>query len=270
MSTYAIGDVQGCRRILDRLLEEIEFSPERDQLWFAGDLVNRGPDSVGVLRFVRSLGESAVTVLGNHDLHLLACWMGVRRPKGSDTLGGVLRARDRDDLLEWLRHRPLLHHEDNHMLVHAGLAPEWTARESEKIARQVEATLRGSEGKALLQRYANKPAWPRWKPSLPRKMRELSALMYLTRVRCLRKSGMPDDDYTGTPAGAPSKLTPWYAFPGRRSSHTTILFGHWAALGVRVESRWIALDSGCAWGRSLTAVRLEDRAVFQVANSRNG
>ncbi len=264
MSTYAIGDVQGCRRVLDRLLRRIGFNADRDRLWFAGDLVNRGPDSLGVLRFVRSLGDGAVAVLGNHDLHLLARWMGVRRARRNDTLSRVLRAKDRDALLTWLRRRPLVHTAPGLLLVHAGLAPEWTARDGERQARKVERALRGDDARALLSRYSEKTAWPLYSDDLPRKLRLLSALNYMTRVRCLRRDGAADEDFTGPPGEAPLRLTPWYAFPRRRARRTTIVFGHWAALGAHVSKRWIALDSGCAWGRALTAVRLEDRVLFQA------
>lgn len=264
MPTYAIGDVQGCRSVLDRLLRRIEFNPDRDRLWFAGDLVNRGPDSLGVLRFVRSLGDGAVTVLGNHDLHLLSRSLGTRRARASDTLASVLRARDRDELLEWLRRRPLVHREHDLVLVHAGLAPEWTAGKAEKQARKAEAVLRGDAAADLLASYGRTSRWPRWSGDLPRSLKRLTALCYLTRVRCVDGEGHADDSFTGAPEDAPGGLTPWYDHPERRSRGTTVLFGHWAALGARIGEDWIALDSGCVWGRSLTAVRIEDRAVFEV------
>jgi bis(5'-nucleosyl)-tetraphosphatase (symmetrical) len=262
--TYAIGDVQGCRRALDRLLKKIRFNADRDRVWFAGDLVNRGPDSVGVLRRVRSLGGNAVTVLGNHDLALLARWVGVRRPKRTDTLGQVMRARDRKKLLEWLLRRPFLHHEEKHVLVHAGLAPTWTAGKAEKWARRAESALR-DDPEEFLGRYAAKSDWPKWSDRLAKKKAPVVAAKYLTRLRLLDAKGRPDDTFAGPPEEAPLRLRPWFAHPQRRSTRTTVLFGHWAALGVRMGKTWIALDSGCVWGKTLTAVRLEDRVVYQVA-----
>jgi len=265
VATYAIGDVQGCCRELERLLDLVEFDPDEDIVWFVGDLVNRGPDSLGVLRLVLWLGDAAITVLGNHDIHLLACAMGVRRHKRADTLAKVLRAKDRKVLIEWLRHRPLVHREHGHLLVHAGLDPDWTAGTATRIARDVEEALQGKCAASVLERYAGSYKWRRYDDDMGKKERLSTALKVFTRLRCLRRNCAPDDDYSGPPDQAPHGLVPWFEVHGRRSSRSTIVFGHWAALGLRVEKRLIGLDTGCVWGRALTAVRLDDRAVYQVS-----
>jgi bis(5'-nucleosyl)-tetraphosphatase (symmetrical) len=265
VAIYAIGDVQGCCRELEQLLESVAFDPAEDVVWFVGDLVNRGPDSLGVLRLVEDLGDSAVAELGNHDLHLIACALGVRRHKRADTLSKVLRAKDRKRLIEWLRHRPLVHREHGHVVVHAGLAPEWTASTAARIARDAEEALQGKCAEAVLERYGSSSfKWRRYDEDVRKKDRIATALRFFTRLRCLRKSGLPHDDYSGPPSLAPHGLVPWFDFEGRRSSRSTVVFGHWAALGLRIEKRLIGLDSGCVWGRALTAVRLDDRAVFQI------
>ena len=265
MATYAIGDVQGCCEDLERLLETVGFDTDKDTAWFVGDLVNRGPHSLDVLRLVESMDDAAVCVLGNHELHLLACALGVRRHKRSDTLSRVLRAKSRKKWVEWVRHLPLLHRADGHVLVHAGLAPEWTVGDAARIAKEVEHALQGKNPEAVLRRYSESTKWRRYQGSMSKKERLTTALKYFTRLRCLRRSGTPDGDFSGAPDHAPRGVVPWFEFEGRRSSRSTIVFGHWAALGLRLDKRLVAVDTGCVWGRALTAVRLEDRAVFQVS-----
>ena len=257
MPTYAIGDVQGCLRELVLLLEKIEFDENTDRLWFTGDLVNRGPDSLGVLRIVRNLGDSAVTVLGNHDLHLIACALGVRRPR-RDTFTDVLTARDCDDLVDWLRRRPLLHRRGNRILVHAGLDPEWTPLAAERRAADAEAALRGDDAPELLRLYRRDVPAESGAPL----SETAETLRWLTRVRCVRRDGTMAEDFSGPPDEAPRGFAPWFAGDERRSRCVTVVFGHWAALDLYRTSNLLGLDTGCVWGRSLTAVRLEDGTVF--------
>ncbi len=261
MATYAIGDVQGCRRTLERLLRRIAFDPTRDRLWLVGDLVNRGPRSAEVLRWARGLGDSLVAVLGNHDLHLLARSLGVGRPSRRDTFDDVLHAPDAAELLGWLRRRPLAHGEAGYLLVHAGLAPSWSAATALAEAAELERALRGSEAADLLADLAAAPPIA-WRAGLPPARRRIAALQVLTRLRTCRPSGLPCLGFSGPPAEAPPGCRPWFELR-RADADATVLFGHWAALGLHFGRRAIALDSGCVWGRSLTALRLGDHTVFQ-------
>lgn len=264
MSTWAIGDVQGCYRTLLALEQRIGFRPRKDRLWFTGDLVNRGPRSLPVLRHVRKLGASAVVVLGNHDLHLLGCWAGVRRSRPGDTLEKILRARDRDKLLRWLRLRPLLHREGDLLLLHAGLLPGWKAKEAEAAARRVEERLRGRKWGRLVARDG--PAQDRLEECSRSLELDRTILHALTRARTLRADGSMDRSFKGPPSEAPEGQVPWFRHPDRRTARKTVVFGHWSTLGVTVEPEVISLDSGVAWGGQLTACRLEDRRVVQQAN----
>ena len=266
MATYAIGDVQGDYAALQKLLEEIEFDRANDTLWFVGDLVNRGPDSLSVLRFVKQLGERAVTVLGNHDLHLLALANSAEQPRQRDTLQSILAAPDRDELIEWLRRRPLAHFEEGFLLVHAGILPEWDVATALSLASEVEAALRAADYKTFLANlYGNQPA--RWDATLRGFERLRLTINVLTRMRMLTADGALDFEYKGHPDEAPRDLTPWFELP-RASGSTAVVFGHWSALGLVLRADSIALDSGCVWGRQLSALRLEDRALFQVGCSK--
>ncbi|MBK6849884.1 MAG: symmetrical bis(5'-nucleosyl)-tetraphosphatase [Proteobacteria bacterium] len=262
MSTYAIGDVQGCYDTLQALLARIDYRRGRDRLWLAGDLVNRGPRSLEVLRWARAQRESVVCVLGNHDLHLLARAAGVAGLRKRDTLEALLAARDRERLLDWLRHRPLLHREGRWLLVHAGLLPGWTVAHAEAAAREAEAALRGPDWRALLERWSSGPAapWASTDEALPPLQRQALTLHLLTRLRMLQPGGEPDYAYSGPPTQGPPGLVPW--FSRWHAEHLTVLFGHWAALGRHSAPGIEALDSGCVWGGALTALRLEDGAVF--------
>jgi bis(5'-nucleosyl)-tetraphosphatase (symmetrical) len=244
MATYVVGDVQGCMTTLERLLGRIQFS-RRDQLWFVGDLVNRGPRSLEVLRFVRALGSRAVAVLGNHDLHLIARAEGLATPKRRDTLDDVLDAPDCDELVEWLRHLPLVHRQGDLMLVHAGLLPRWSAKEAIGRARDVEDALRSRRRVELLTGDGRTSRW----------------LRTFTRLRTCHLDGT-GCDFDGHPSHAPTGCLPWFSHPRRRSHGVTVVFGHWSALGLYVGTDAIGLDTGCVWGRSLTAMRVEDRAFF--------
>ncbi|HUP41765.1 MAG TPA: symmetrical bis(5'-nucleosyl)-tetraphosphatase [Thermoanaerobaculia bacterium] len=282
MATYAIGDVHGCRETLKALLAELPPPSSEDRLWLVGDLVNRGPDSLGVLRWAAEsserLGGRFAAVLGNHDVHLLARAAGVAGPKRRDTLERLLEAPDRDELLAWLGRRPLLHREGDTFLVHAGLLPAWSVEEAEARARKAEEALRGPEAHALLARYgARGSKRPRERATAaseapPDEAERLEApagpdqaLAVLTSLRTVDVGGAPCFGFTGPLADAPPGLVPWFEAPGRRSAGATVVFGHWAALGLRFAPGVRALDSGCVWGGALTALRLEDGRVWQVA-----
>lgn len=264
MATYAIGDIQGCFTSLMALLKRVAFDPAHDRLWLVGDLVNRGPDSLRTLRFVRDLGPAAVTVLGNHDLYLLMVAYGAVRSRAKDdTIQAVLDAPDRDALLGWLRTRPLMHVEDDFAMVHAGLLPGWTVPQARALAREVEGALAGPYHADLLHNmWGSEPA--AWHPDLRDYARMRVIVNAMTRMRFCTLDGQMDFKVKGEVTKAPKGYVPWFEVPGRKSTDTTLVFGHWSALGLRVEPRLLALDSGCLWGRELSAVRLEDRAVFQV------
>lgn len=266
MATYVIGDVQGCFQALQALLEKIAFNPEQDTLWFTGDLVNRGENSLGVLRFVKSLGSRAITVLGNHDLSLLARAEGFGKAHASDTIQDVLAAPDRDELLTWLRQQPLCHFDKKRqlLLVHAGVLPQWSAKKTCKLAKEVEKALRHPTHyrEVLANMFGNKPK--RWKPELEGYERFRLIISALTRLRVCDEKGKMDFDFKSTYDQIPDGLFAWFDIPKRRSQAVEIIFGHWAALGLFQKKNIIGLDSGCFWGNALTALRLEDRQIFQV------
>lgn len=264
MATYAIGDVQGCYSSLQQLTRTIRFNPQEDRLWFVGDLVNRGPDSLHVLRYIKNLGPAAVTVLGNHDLFLLAVAAGVTTLRRNDTVAQVLEAPDRDELLDWLRQQPLLYCEGEYVLVHAGLLPQWTAKEAQQLAQEAETSLRGDQYTDTL--WALHPTGHlQWAPELAGPVRFASIITVLTRLRTCSDEGVMESSFSGPPELTPKGFYPWFNVPSRRSATATIVIGHWAAMGLRITSRLLALDSGCVYGRQLSAIRLEDRKVFQVA-----
>ena len=265
MSTWAIGDVQGCSRTLDRLLVEIRFRPGRDELWFVGDLVNRGPRSLEVLRRVCGLGSSSVAVLGNHDLHLLGLAAGVRPDRPGDTLGPVLAASDRDELLHWLRCRPLLHRRAGFVLVHAGLFPAWSPEEAAREAARLERLLAGSSMPGLLGKDG--PQADRPSDARSGEARDRTALHGFTRMRTLRTGGRLDRDFKGPLKDIPRGRVPWFRAPDRVGGDLTVIFGHWSALGLHREPGVVALDSGAAWGGPLSAFRLKDGVVVQVENA---
>lgn len=260
MPTYAIGDVHGCYATLRRLASRIDFGPA-DRLWFVGDLVNRGPASAEVLRWVSGLGDRAVAVLGNHDLHLLGRALGVAEERRRDTLGDVLEAPDRDDLLGWLRGRPLVHRENGFLLVHAGLFPAWSPAKAERLGREAEEALRGDRTAELLALGRRKRA-VRWRKDLAGLERLEVALAGFTTLRTLDGEGRSVPDFSGSPELAPRGCRPWFEAEERRSRDETVVFGHWAALGLHRAPGLAGLDTGCAWGKSLTALRLEDGALF--------
>jgi bis(5'-nucleosyl)-tetraphosphatase (symmetrical) len=263
MATYAIGDVQGCFAALQKLLAHIHFNPASDTLWFTGDLVNRGPQSLAVLRFVKDLGEKHITVLGNHDLHLLAVAYGKAQERKGDTLHDILHASDKDELIQWLRMRPLLH-EDKFVMTHAGLAPVWTLEKARMLAREVEAVLRSDALDILLANmYGNQPDL--WQDGLVGIERLRCIINYFTRMRFCHADGRLDLTYKGELAGKPQDLLPWFDVPQRVNAQEKIIFGHWAALGGKTSTANVyPLDTGCVWGNALTALRLEDEKRFSV------
>ncbi|MGH8678429.1 MAG: symmetrical bis(5'-nucleosyl)-tetraphosphatase [Burkholderiales bacterium] len=263
MATYAIGDLQGCLGPLKELLELIGFNRNRDRLWFVGDLVNRGPDSLETMRFVKSLGNSATTVLGNHDLHLVIVAAGFGRKHKSDTLDTVLAAPDREELLAWLRGLKMFHVEDDIAMVHAGLLPQWDIARASELAAEVEQALRGPQHAQLAQRmYGNHPE--RWDDELTGYDRLRVVINAMTRLRICTPEGRMQFSHKGDPGDIPRGYLPWFEVPSRKSAEATVVCGHWSALGLRTAANFIALDSGCLWGRQLSAVRLEDRRVYQV------
>jgi len=262
MSTYAIGDIQGCYEEFCRLLKLIGFAPARDRLWLVGDLVNRGPGSLETLRLVKSMGDAAVTVLGNHDFHLLTVAAGHARLHRRDTLRPILEAPDREELLRWLRTRPLIHAEGSFVLVHAGLIPSWTVEEALAHAQEVEAALAGPRHDEFLrQLYGNEPDW---RDELAGWDRLRAIVNVCARLRFCSPAGRLEYDEKRGAEHAPEGYAPWFKIPGRRSATHTLICGHWSTLELRLEPRVWMLDSGCLWGGALTAIRLEDGAVFQV------
>ena len=271
MSTYVVGDIQGCLQPLKCLLRAVEFDPAKDVLWSVGDLVNRGPKSLKTLRFLYKMRDSLVVVLGNHDLHLLAVAAGVRNPSRSDTLDKILEAPDREELLNWLVQQPLIHHEHGHTLVHAGIPPQWTVLEALGYAGEVEAALRSPHCVDFLKAmYGNEPA--RWSDDL-RGMERLRCITnYLTRMRYCTADGTLDlisKDSSPTPGVtnlANQKVAAWFSHPRRKSANERILFGHWATLaGASGDPSAIALDTGCVWNGAMSLYHLESETWTRCA-----
>ena len=268
MATYAIGDIQGCYDSFRRLLDRIRFDPAADRLWLCGDIVNRGPKSLKSLRYVVSLGDSVISVLGNHDLHLLALASGgIRYTPRFESLAKVLNAPDRAELLDWLRRRPLAHYDEHldTLLVHAGVWPKWSIQKALARAAEVETVLRGENYVPLLAKmYGNAPR--NWSGSLEGYSRLRFIINVFTRMRMLTESMYLNFTHTGPPWQARNKLVPWYEFENAGLGETRIVFGHWSALGLLVLPRVLSLDTGCVWGRQLTAARLDepDVRIYQV------
>jgi bis(5'-nucleosyl)-tetraphosphatase (symmetrical) len=268
MALYAIGDVQGCDDELGALLRALRFSADRDRLWFVGDLVNRGPDSLKVLRRIRSLGDAATVTLGNHDLHLLAVAYGSARARSDDTIGETLEAPDRDNLLEWLTGRPLLHedHALNVCMLHAGLAPQWDLRLARQCAREFEKVLRRDPRKLLDRLYGDQP--DRWDDALEGEARLRFIVNCFTRLRYVDADGRLALRAKGSPKKLQTEsLIPWFESPEARWRGPRIVFGHWSTLGFFVNTDVTGLDTGCVWGGTLTALRLDvpDAKPVQVA-----
>lgn len=268
MSTYAIGDVQGCYDELLQLLNKINFNPQNDQLWFTGDLVNRGPKSLEVLRFVKQLGDSAITVLGNHDLHLLAVAFNNTSLRKKDTLEAVLCAPDSKQLLDWLRTLPLFHQDQGFALIHAGLPPQWDITQTEQMAEEVERTLVSDHiCDYLHSMYGNEPR--RWSEALSGNKRLRFITNALTRLRYCDQDGNFCLGEAGPPGTQPEPCLPWFMIETRKTAGEKIIFGHWSTIFLGNISDFriynvYPLDTGCTWGGKLTAMRLEDETMFQV------
>lgn len=264
MATYAVGDIQGCYQPLQCLLDDANFKAGRDQLWMVGDLVNRGPQSLEVLRFAKSLGDSARVVLGNHDLHLLAVAAGVQKVRSKDTFEEILAASDRKSLLDWLRQQRLFHHDEKlgYAMTHAGIPPGWSLAKTDKRAREVEQTLQSGQMKAFLEAmYGDEPAaWDKHLKGMPR-LRVITN--YLTRMRFCRADGTLDLQDKTHAVSTRNDYLPWFRHPNPQLQDQKILFGHWAALDGQVDvDNIFALDTGCVWGGKLTMMRLEDQRYF--------
>jgi bis(5'-nucleosyl)-tetraphosphatase (symmetrical) len=258
VAVYAIGDIQGCYDELQALLAQLAFDPAQDRLWFVGDLVNRGPKSLETLRYVRGLGDVAVSVLGNHDLHLIAAAYGHAPEHDDHTLDAILAAPDRDELIDWLCQRPLLHHDAalGFTLLHAGLPPQWDLALAQACASEVEAVLRGPRRREFLaQMYGNKPR--KWKEDLAGIDRLRFITNCFTRMRFCDKKGRLDLKSKGAPGSQPAGQMPWYQVPGRASSELNIVFGHWSTHGACNEPGIYPIDTGCLWGGTLTALRID-------------
>jgi bis(5'-nucleosyl)-tetraphosphatase (symmetrical) len=267
MATYAVGDIQGCYHELEQMLKLVAFDHANDKLWLVGDLVNRGAGSLAVLRLIKSMGEAAITVLGNHDLHLLAVAAGVAELHHSDTLDEILAAPDREELLSWLRQQRMLHVQDNFVLLHAGLLPEWSVQQAQQLAHEVEQALRGTDYVTFLEKmYGNTPH--QWDDTLKGYSRLRVITNALTRMRICSAQGEMQFKFKGEPGDAPQGYLPWFDVPQRATADATVVFGHWSALGLIIKPNVIALDTGCLWGGNLTAIRLEDRKLFQVKCSK--
>jgi len=264
MATYAIGDIQGCYDSLCRLLELCKFDAANDRIWLVGDLVNRGPKSLETLRLIKSLGPAAVTVLGNHDLYLLMVAEGGAKFRAKDdTLQAIFDAPDCGELLDWLRQQPLCHTEGNYCMVHAGLLPQWTATQAGALSREVELALQGPDYRQFLKNlWGSEPAG--WSESLSGWPRLRVIVNAMTRMRFCTPEGIMEFKAKGKLSNTPAGHIPWFDAPNPRYADSVLITGHWSALGLKVLPHFLALDSGCLWGGHLTAVRLEDRAVFQV------
>jgi bis(5'-nucleosyl)-tetraphosphatase (symmetrical) len=262
---YLVGDVQGCCDALSRLLDKVGFSPSRDRIWLLGDLINRGPQSLATLRLLRGLDDAAVCLLGNHDLHLLAVAAGGRTTRAGDTLDEVLDAPDRDAWLDWLRQRRMAVSAHGWLMVHAGVVPQWDAAQTLRLAAEVEALLRGDGLRDFLpQMYGDQPA--RWSDTLAGAERFRFVINVLTRVRFVAADGTLDLVTKDGIESAPPGVTPWFDAPGRRTQGTPIACGHWATLGLIDRPDLLALDTGCVWGRRLSAARIDGgrREIVQV------
>ncbi len=263
MATIAIGDVQGCYDQLMRLLERADYDERRDVLWFVGDLVNRGPHSAKTVRFARSLGERQITVLGNHDLALLVVAEGIKKPHRGDTFDELLAAPDREEMIAWLRRQKMMHAGGGYAMVHAGILPQWSLAQALALAREVEAALQAPDYREFLkQMYGNEPL--RWRDDLAGYDRLRIIVNAMSRMRLVAADGTLELNHKLGLDTMPGGYFPWYDAPGRASRADRIIFGHWAALGLLVREDVVCLDSGCVWGRALSALRLEDRRLIQL------
>jgi bis(5'-nucleosyl)-tetraphosphatase (symmetrical) len=264
MHTYAIGDVQGCGEQLTALLEKIHATSPDTRLLFLGDLINRGPQSLATLRMIRAMGDKAEAILGNHDLHLLAIAHGIQKVSRSDTFDEILNAPDREELFDWLRSRPMAMFEQNYLMVHAGVVPQWSAQQTMDLAHEVETALRGPNWVDFLrQMYGNKPA--KWDDNLQGPDRLRCIVNALTRMRFCEPDGTMEFSIKESAGSVnPEGYQPWFDLPHRKTAEVTVVFGHWSTLGLMMQPNVIGLDTGCLWGGELTALCLEDRSLIQV------
>lgn len=266
MATYVVGDIQGCFSSLQILIEHMGFDVTKDRLWCVGDLVNRGPESLSVLRFVKSLGSRAVTVLGNHDLHLLAVHAGIAELQAKDTLQEVLEAPDCEDLMLWLRHQRMIYQEDQFLLVHSGILPQWSTQEALERAKEVETMLRAKNYLSFLQAmYRCKLT--QWQDHFSLDKRLGFTTNVFTRMRVCSPHGNINLKFKGPLDEIPKGFSAWYDIPPQTHRQEIIVFGHWSDLGIKVLNHCIGLDGGCVWGKKLAAIRLEDRKIFEISCS---
>jgi bis(5'-nucleosyl)-tetraphosphatase (symmetrical) len=269
MATFAIGDLQGCYRQFEQLLDLISFDRGQDRLWLVGDIVNRGSDSLEILRFVKGLTGAVTVVLGNHDLHLLMVAEGCASLSPNDTIQDILSAPDREELLDWLRQQKLLHVDGNYAMVHAGLLPSWSIAQASELAKAAEAAIQGEEfHEFCLHMYGDHP--DHWDEALSGYTRLRVIINAMTRMRICTPDGKMYFKFKGVVEDIPDGYLPWFETPHRASREATIIFGHWSALGLQLRNNLIALDTGCLWGGTLTAIRLDDRKVFQVSCGERG
>ena len=270
MSTYAIGDIQGCYSELQNLLNEINFDERRDELWFTGDLVNKGPKSLQTLRFIKALGVNAKITLGNHDLHLLAVAKNIQPLLKKDTIQEILAADDVKELIDWLKSRPLLITDDNlnFTMVHAGLPPQWSLENAKEFAKECELILQSEKiNKLLAEMYGDTPNI--WVNSLQDYAKQRFIINCFTRIRFCNSDGMLDFDTKVAPGKQNTSLIPWYSLPNRKTKDNKIIFGHWSTVHIGNEKNFkqynvYPIDTGCLWGGRLTAMRLEDEKIFSV------
>lgn len=259
MTHYAVGDIQGCYRELMDVLDQVDFNPRNDCLWVAGDMVNRGPDSLATLRFLYRHKDSVRCVLGNHDLHLLAIYYGHRQSKSSDTLNPILKSSKSEQWIDWLRQQPLCYHDEsiNYTMVHAGIPPQWSLTDALKYSAEVEKVLQSERIHRFLETmYGNEPEL--WDKNLTGNARLRCITNYFTRMRICKRSGQLDLNYKGDIDNIPRGYQAWFKQPGRKTRQQRIIFGHWAALGGYVDNKHLfGLDTGCAWGQALTLMRLD-------------
>lgn len=257
MAIYAIGDIQGCYDELRHLLDTIAFDPAQDQLWLVGDLVNRGPHSLETLRFIKGLGESAISVLGNHDLHLIATVTALGKAGKKDTLGPILRAADRDELIDWLRKQRLFYHNEQYCMLHAGLPPQWDFAQTQAMAIEAEQVIGGDDYQRFFRSmYGNKPNL--WQDDLPKNEKLRFTINCFTRLRYCTLDGQLDFLQKGPLGSQPANLIPWFRAPDRKSRDMRIIFGHWSTLGYYDADNVFGIDTGCLWGGQLTALKLGD------------
>lgn len=264
MATYAMGDLQGCFTAFQRLIDLIQFDPSQDKLWLVGDIVNRGPDSLSLLRYIKQAGDAMIMVLGNHDMHLLMVAAGVAKSHSGDTIQTILDASDHDELLHWLRHQKLFYTEGQYAMVHAGLLPSWSISHAGQLAHEVENALCQDDYQEIFaQIYGNEPNY--WQDEWSGYIRLRVIVNAMTRMRICTSDGRMNLAFKGDRQSIPSGYLPWFDLPGRASQQHTLICGHWSTLGLYLTDNLIALDTGCVWDGQLTAIRLEDRRIFQLS-----